>query len=124
MNTDGLTHAAASTSRLALPLAAITLATTALLAGACGGKGDAAVKIDMQNLQFVPREATVRVGQRVEWTNDENAPHNVVATAGARLGSQTIGRDDTFFFTPARAGSIRYVCTLHPGMTGALRVVK
>jgi len=107
---------------LASPLAAIVLAT--LLASACGGDGDAGVRIGMHDLQFDPRDATVRVGQSVEWTNDEDAPHKLAATAGANLHSQTLGPDDTFTFTPNQVGTISYVCTLHPGMTATLRVTE
>jgi plastocyanin len=108
---------------VASSLAAVVLGGTALLAGACGESRDAGVQIGMRDLQFQPRQASLRVGQRVEWRNDEDAPHNIVATAGARFRSKTVGRSDTFGFTPGRAGAVRYVCTLHPGMTGALRVV-
>lgn len=107
--------------RLACPLAAVVLVGAAPLAGACGEGGDDGVRIGMQGLRFEPREVTVRVGQDVEWRNDEDVPHNVVAVAGARFRSPIVGRDQTFTFTPERAGTIRYVCTLHPGMTGTLR---
>lgn len=121
MDADQPMHSA-TPRRLVSPLAAVLLAGAALLAGGCGDASDAGVRIGMQDLQFEPREETVRVGQRVEWRNDEDAPHNVLAIAGARFRSETLGRDDTFSFTPDRAGAIRYVCTLHPGMTGTLRV--
>ena len=121
MDADQPMHSA-TPRRLTSPLAAVLLAGAALLAGGCGDDSDAGVRIGMQDLQFEPREETVRVGQRVEWRNDEDAPHNVLAITGARFRSETLGRDDTFSFTPDRAGAIRYVCTLHPGMTGTLRV--
>lgn len=107
--------------RSACVLAAMLTAAT-LGASACGAGRDAGVRIGMQDLQFTPRETTVRVGQRVQWRNDEDAPHNVVATAGADFRSHTITRDGTFAFTARQPGTIRYVCTLHPGMTGTLRV--
>ena len=78
----------------------------------------------MHDLQFDPRDATVRVGQGVEWTNDEDAPHKLAATAAPDLQSQTLGPDDTFTFTPNEVGTISYVCTLHPDMTATLRVTE
>ena len=103
------------------PAVAASIACFAGLAG-CGAGEDAGTRITMRDLEFAPREATVRVGQAVQWRNDEEAPHDVVATAGARFRSRTLLRDETFRFEARRPGTIRYVCTLHPGMTGTLRV--
>jgi len=110
--------------RLASPLAAIVLAGTTLLTGACGEDSNASVRISMHDLQFDPRDATVQVGQSVEWTNDEDAPHKLAAADGVNLRSSTLGPDDTFTFTPNEVGTISYVCTLHPGMTATLRVTE
>jgi plastocyanin len=103
-------------------LRAAMLTTVTLGASACGADRDAGVQIGMQHLQFTPRQTTAQVGRRVEWRNHEDVPHNIVATAGARFRSRTIARDGMFTFTPREPGTIRYVCTLHPGMTGTLRV--
>ena len=110
--------------RALLPL----LAAAALIAG-CGGDEPAQGEgqppggvIGMEGLEFVPRESDARVGRPVTWRNDEAIRHNVVATAGARFRSPVFGEGETFRFTPSSAGTIQYVYTLHPGMTGTLRV--
>jgi len=103
-------------------LTAVVLTAVALGASACGTDDNAPGPITMQDLQFSPREATVAVGERIEWRNDEDAPHNVIATTGAAFRSQTITRDGTFTFTARRPGTIEYLCSLHPGMTGTLRI--
>jgi len=103
-------------------LTAVLLTTVALAASACGTEDNATRQITMQDLQFSPRDATVAVGQSIKWRNDEDAPHNVIAATGAEPRSQTITRDGTFTFTARRAGTIEYLCSLHPGMTGTLRV--
>ncbi len=108
--------------RVARRLRAVVLTGVALGASACGTDDTASGQIAMQDLQFSPREAVVPVGQRIKWRNDEDAPHNVVATAGADFRSQTIARDGTFTFTARQPGTVHYHCTLHPGMTGILRV--
>jgi plastocyanin len=87
-----------------------------------GGSGGAAVAIAMKNIQFSPTTATVKVGQKVTWTNDDGVAHNVTATSGASFRSSDFGQGGTFSFTPTRAGTIEYVCTLHPGMNGTLVV--
>ena len=85
-------------------------------AGPSGGK---TVTIDMKNIQFNPTSVTVKVGQTVKWVNEDEAPHNVI---GGPLHSKTIGKGGTFEFTPKKAGTISYVCTIHPNMKATLKV--
>jgi plastocyanin len=111
----------------------------ALGVAACGGGGDdsgggststaassssssGGVAIKMQNIQFSPKETTVKVGDKVTWTNDDSTDHNVTADSGADFKSKDFGSGGTFDFTPDKAGTIKYECTIHPGMTGTLTV--
>ena len=87
-------------------------------AAASGG----AVAIKMQNIAFDPKAVTVKVGQKVTWTNDDSTDHNVTANSGADFKSKDFGSGGTFSFTPTKAGTINYVCTIHPGMTATLTV--
>jgi plastocyanin len=80
------------------------------------------VTIKMQNIQFAPKDTTIKVGDKVTWTNDDNTDHNVSADSGADFKSDDFGNGATFDFTPDKAGTIKYECTLHPGMTGTLTV--
>ena len=93
-------------------------AKTAAPAGQSAG-GGAGVQIKMQNIQFAPAEAEAKVGEQVVWTNEDDAPHNVV---GGPIKSETFGKGETFEYTPEKAGTIEYVCTIHPGMKGTLTV--
>ena len=90
-------------------------------AAPAGGGGDG-VAITMRDIRLEPAEATVKVGQKVTWTNDEDVPHNVVADEGAQFESDTFAKGGTFSHTPEQAGTIGYVCTIHPGMDGTLTV--
>ena len=85
------------------------------------GKGGA-VEIGMKGLQFEPKDVTVKVGSTVTWKNLEDIPHNVVAEEGADFESDTFGKDGTYEFNAEKAGSVKYVCTIHPGMEGTLTV--
>jgi plastocyanin len=109
------------------------LALLALLAG-CGssdddgGGGSAATlapgkPIEMQSLRFKPENVQVPVGQEITWHNDESVPHDVKAESGASFASETFGKDGTYTWTPDKAGTVKYVCTLHPGMDGEIEVV-
>ena len=80
-------------------------------------RGD--VAIAMKDIKFDPADATAKVGQTVVWTNEDSAPHNVV---GGPIKSSDFGQGETFEYTPTEAGTIDYVCTLHPGMEGTLTV--
>lgn len=82
------------------------------------------VTVSMKDIKFVPHDAEVKVGQKVTWENNESVPHNVTATKGADFKSDTLNEGATFDYTPAKAGTIDYVCTIHPGQDGRLIVTK
>lgn len=94
-------------------------ASTSTAAPAATGGG---VAIGMKNIAFTPRSVTVKVGQKITWTNQEGIDHNVVADSGADFQSDNFGEGKTFTFTPAKTGTIKYECTIHPGMTGTITV--
>jgi plastocyanin len=112
-------------------------ATLALVAAGCGGGDDnggstatsgassssgGEVEIKMQNIQFAPKDTTVKAGQKVKWVNEDSVDHNVTADSGADFKSDNFGKGGSFEFTADKAGTIKYECTLHPGMTGTLTV--
>jgi plastocyanin len=121
------------------PATAAALILVALALSACGssgssdkspvtvnvpGKGGAAVSYENYNAS--PKTITVKVGQPVTWTNKDGAAHNVVSTdapSADKISSGSIAQGDTFTFTPSVAGTIKYVCTYHPQMTGYSVVV-
>lgn len=82
----------------------------------------ATVAIGMEGLRFNPDNVTVKVGQTVKWTDLEDIPHNVTAESGADFTSDTFGKGKSFEFKAVKAGTIKYVCTIHPGMAGTLTV--
>jgi len=82
------------------------------------------VSIGIKDIKFVPDQATVKVGQKITWTNNESVPHNVTAEEGADFKSDTLNEGDTFEYTPTTAGEIGYVCTIHPGQNGTITVTK
>jgi plastocyanin len=95
-------------------------ASTSTPAAASGG----GVAVKMQNISFDPKTVTVKVGQKVTWTNDDSVDHNVTAQSGADFKSKNFGKGGTFSFTPTTAGTVKYVCTIHPGMDATLTVTK
>ncbi|HKS17884.1 MAG TPA: cupredoxin family copper-binding protein [Bradyrhizobium sp.] len=79
---------------------------------------DMAVNID--NFTFEPRELAVRLGTTVTWKNRDDIPHTVVSAGKFR--SKTLDTNDSFAFTFATAGEYKYFCSLHPHMTGLVKV--
>ena len=107
----------------------------ALFAAACGGDDDdggsqgassgacpdGAVVIKMADIKFDPEDATAGVGQEVCWVNEDTIDHNAVAD-GDEFKSELFGKGKTFTATLDTPGTVPYVCTVHPGMTGRITV--
>jgi plastocyanin len=94
--------------------------------GGSGGKAEVLAPdtpIEMKSLRFKPEHVQVAVGQKITWHNDESVPHDVKADSGASFSSETFGNDKTYSWTPDAAGTVKYECTLHPGMEGTIDVV-
>jgi plastocyanin len=126
-------------------ITAATCAALALSLGACGdsdSKDDssstpppaahtsaaapsgASVSVGIKDIKFVPATFTAKVGQKIVWTNNEAVVHNVTATKGADFASDSLSENATFEYTPKKAGTIDYVCTIHSGQSGSITVTK
>jgi plastocyanin len=90
-------------------------------AGACPG---GSVEIAMVDIKFDPEDATAQVGQEICWVNEDSIDHNAVAESGADFESDLFGQGQTFTATVEEAGTVEYVCTVHPGMTGTIEVTE
>ncbi|MQY28834.1 hypothetical protein NRB56_44190 [Nocardia sp. RB56] len=93
--------------------------TAATSAPATVPTGTPAVTID--NFAFAPAALTVRVGSTVTWTNRDEEPHTVVSADGT-LHSPGMGTGATYSFTFTKAGTVDYVCSIHPFMHGTVVV--
>ena len=92
-----------------------------------GGGGGGAEAVSLENITFNPAELSVSKGTTVTWTNDESVGHDVTKTGGPGPDFSSgdpggMGQDDTFEQTFDTAGTIEYVCTVHPNMTGTITV--
>jgi plastocyanin len=91
------------------------------------GSGGGA-QVGMKNIQFEPKDITVKPGETITFTNDESIPHDVHKTSGPG-GDFSSGDDggmqegDTFELTLDQPGKYDYVCHVHaPGMAGTITV--
>jgi plastocyanin len=78
----------------------------------------------MKVLEFNPSTAGARVGQTLTWTNEDTSPHNVTYVSGPRFRSspRMLNPGAKFSIKLTRAGTIHYVCTLHPWMKATIVV--
>jgi plastocyanin len=93
-------------------------AATIILRPGAARAEDTLVMID--NFTFEPKELTVKVGTTVTWTNRDDIPHTVVSAGKFR--SKTLDTDNSYSFTFTAAGEYKYFCSLHPHMTGVVKV--
>ena len=113
----------------------LLLALPAGLAACGGGGGGAteqaaskdpcpagAVVIHMKDIKFAPDQASAKVGDTVCWVNDDDIQHDAVDEDAHSFHSALFGKGETFRWKPDKAGTVKYVCTVHPGMDGTLDV--
>ncbi|MEV8436199.1 cupredoxin family copper-binding protein [Actinosynnema sp. NPDC051121] len=81
-------------------------------------------EIPIARYAYQPAEMTVRVGETVTWTNQDQAPHDVVTTAGpAVLQSPLLAQGQSWSFTFTVPGDYDYYCSVHPDMRGRVTVL-
>src|SRR6267378_6680544 len=97
--------------------AAISLCLSLSLGGA---RAEETTNVMIDNFTFEPAQLTVKVGTTVTWKNRDDIPHTVVSAGKFR--SKTMDTDDSYSFTFTAAGDYKYFCSLHPHMTGTIKV--
>ncbi len=65
---------------------------------------------------------TIAVGDTVTWHNTGQAPHNATGNNGS-FSTGTINPGGSASHTFNSAGTFSYICTIHPNMTGTVRVL-
>jgi len=90
--------------------------------GGSAGKAKGTTEVDMKNIRFVPQQVSVPVGSTIHFVNQDSVQHDVKATGGATFHSPLFGKGGHFDYKATKAGTITYVCTVHPGMDGKIVV--
>jgi len=80
----------------------------------------AAAKVSIGDNFFSPTKARIAPGVKVKWTNNGKVTHNVTFQ-GSSSGNLAPGESFVKKFT--RPGKFLYMCTIHPGMSGKVKVV-
>jgi len=99
-------------------LAVVAAVSTAGMAQASGTK-----TVTLKNIAFSPKSLKIAKGTKVTFAfRDGITTHNVTSTPSKRfktIGDRSSGSVSRTFHS---AGTYRYECTLHPGMTGRIVV--
>ena len=102
--------------------AALAVAVLARVAAAPAGAGSVRV-VKLQDIEISPTTARIAKGGTVEWRFlDARAAHNVTSRGRPRFRSSSTKRSGTHRVTFRKAGTYRYVCTIHANMRGRVVV--
>jgi len=71
---------------------------------------------------YAPNPVTIKVGDSVNWINNDSIAHTSTANNGTTFNSGTISPGGSFKTTFTTAGSFPYHCAFHPGMVGTVTV--
>ena len=112
--------------------AALVVAVSGLLGGACGGDSDSGDQapagptpkgtVILRDIAFKPDKIRIEAGETVTWRfEDQGIPHDVTAEDES-FKSETMD-SGTFQHTFDAPGTYKYICSLHAAqMTGVVEV--
>jgi len=78
--------------------------------------------VTMKDIKFNPSTVNIKVGDTVTWTNDDSIAHDVTGDGFKSGSAGNIQGGGTYKHTFDKAGTFKYVCTVHPGMEGKVVV--
>ncbi len=77
---------------------------------------------------FSHRNAQIKVGETLVWTNMDAVPHTVTlgsrGVAGLGFDSGLMGPGQSFALKFDQLGTYSFTCTLHPSMNGEIEVTQ
>ena len=82
----------------------------------------AAAHVKITNFAFKPGTIHVKPGQTIRFVNQDSVAHTVTATKGAKFDSGNLKPGKAFSVKVGKAGTIHYVCLIHPDMKGTIKV--
>jgi plastocyanin len=97
----------------------VIFAMLAVIPLALAAKGGATVKI--KEMKFTPASISIKVGESVTWTNEDDRDHTVTAVDGS-FASDNLKPGSSFSFQFTKPGKFAYACSYHPRMKGVVIV--
>ena len=77
--------------------------------------------VTIQNYAFSPATLTVKVGDKVTWTNQDSVGHSATADDNS-FDTGVIAQGQSGSTTFSKAGTYTYHCSVHPSMHGTIVV--
>ena len=106
--------------RLTLPLVIAGLALTGAAAPAASARTH---DVSIKNIDYSRTVVTIKRGDSVRWTwRDGRTPHDVKSKGSPRFRSSSLKESGTHVVRFSRAGTYRYVCSIHLNMRGRVIV--
>ena len=116
---------------------AIALSVVALLGAACGGddeggssenggesSGGGSATLNAVDFAFDPTDLSVGAGGTIEFTNEDDAEHNITAEDAGIDEDVEAGGSTSVSLEGVEAGSYDFICKYHPDMKGTLEVTE
>ena len=98
-------------------------AATALALAVAPAHAGTTKSVAVKNNAFSPSSVNIKKGGKVSWKwTQGGVSHNVTPAAGGAGSRTTSQKGYTFTKTFSKAGTFRYVCTLHASMKMTVKV--
>ena len=78
------------------------------------------IVVKITDMNFSPTTVSAKVGDTIEWVNDDFIDHTATANDESFDLNLPVGKSGRLALT--RAGDIAYFCRFHPNMTGTINV--
>ena len=79
--------------------------------------------IHIKNFAFEPKAASVKVGTKVTWVNDDDTAHTATAESSGPFDTKNLGKSASGGYTFTTPGTFSYICSIHQYMKGTVTVV-
>jgi plastocyanin len=106
--------------KLPVAVAAASLATAVAVVPAQAGSTKT---VSVKNNSFSPGSVSIKKGGKVTWKwTQGGVAHNVTPASGAKGSATSAKKGFTFSKTFTKAGTFKYVCTIHSSMKVTVKV--
>ena len=105
-------------TREALAFAAV-MVTAAVVNQSASAEGQTH-RIEIKSVAFAPAQTQVRVGDTLEWDNNDIVAHTATSQEGGFDVNVVPGQKGST--AVKRPGTLSYICRYHPNMTGQIVV--
>lgn len=91
--------------------------------GMMAGTAQAAeVKIIISDFAFSPETLTIKVGDTVEFLNEDGTPHSGAREGKDAFDTEALSQGQSKKVTFSKPGEYTYNCSIHPSMSGKIIV--